>query len=199
MPPATVGEVMNLHPMTVNEDTDLAEAADLMTTTGVKSLPVLNHRRHVVGVVSRRDVIHLLARPDTEIEAELDDLYRRLDRDWLVEVRDGIATVTGPEGEGEHAMAVHPGRVGRRGHRRHRALSRAAMEASAFPAPDRPGAGDRDRRRLGRAAPCRAHLRAAPGTSDGARCPATSWSTARRRSRTTPPRCPHRPRRCGPG
>ena len=106
LPPGTVGEVMNLHPMTVNEDTDLAEAADLMTTTGVKSLPVLNHRRHVVGVVSRRDVIHLLARPDTEIEAELDDLYRRLDRDWLVEVRDGIATVTGPEGEGEHAMAA---------------------------------------------------------------------------------------------
>jgi len=106
MPPATVGEVMNLHPMTVNEDTDLAEAADLMTTTGVKSLPVLNHRRHVTGVVSRRDVIHLLARPDTEIEAELDDLYRRLDRDWLVEVRDGVATVTGPEGEGEHAMAA---------------------------------------------------------------------------------------------
>ena len=106
LPPGSVGEVMNLHPMTVHEDTDLADAADLMTTTGVKSLPVLNHRRHVVGVVSRRDVIHLLARPDTEIEAELDDLYRRLDRDWLVEVRDGIATVTGPEGEGEHAMAA---------------------------------------------------------------------------------------------
>ena len=106
LPPGTVGEVMNLHPMTVTEDTDLADAADLMTTTGVKSLPVLNHRRHVVGVVSRRDVIHLLARPDTEIEAELDDLYRRLDRDWLVEVRDGIAYVAGPEGEGEHAMAA---------------------------------------------------------------------------------------------
>ena len=106
LPPAEVSEVMNLHPMTVNEDTDLAEAADLMTTTGVKSLPVLNHRRHVVGVVSRRDVIHLLARPDAEIEAELDDVYRRLDRDWLVEVHDGIATVTGPEGEGEHAMAA---------------------------------------------------------------------------------------------
>jgi len=106
LPPSTVGEVMNLHPMTVNEDTDLAEAADLMTTTGVKSLPVLNHRRHVTGVVSRRDVIHLLARPDAEIEAELDDVYRRLDRDWLVEVQDGIATVSGPEGEGERAMAA---------------------------------------------------------------------------------------------
>ena len=106
LPPGSVGEVMNLHPMTVNEDTDLAEAADLMTTTGVKSLPVLDHRRHVVGVVSRRDVIHLLARPDSEIEAELDDLFRRLDRDWLVDVQDGIARVTGPEGEGEHAMAT---------------------------------------------------------------------------------------------
>ena len=106
LPPATVGEVMNLHPMTVEEDTDLAEATDLMTTTGVKSLPVLDRRGRISGVVSRRDVIHLLARPDTEIEAELDDLFRRLDRDWLVEVRDGIAHVTGPASAGEHTMAT---------------------------------------------------------------------------------------------
>jgi CBS-domain-containing membrane protein len=106
LPPATVGEVMNLHPMTVEEDTDLAEATDLMTTTGVKSLPVLDRRGRISGVVSRRDVIHLLARPDTQIEAELDDVFRRLDRDWLVEVRDGIAHVTGPAGAGEHSMAT---------------------------------------------------------------------------------------------
>ena len=106
LPPASVGEVMNRHPMTVSEDTDLAEAADLMTSSGVKSLPVLDGHGRVVGVVSRRDIIHLLARPDGEIEAELDDVFRRLDRDWLVEVKDGVVTVTGPVGGGEHAMAV---------------------------------------------------------------------------------------------
>ena len=106
LPPASVGEVMNRHPMTVSEDTELAEAADLMTSSGVKSLPVLDGHGRVVGVVSRRDIIHLLARPDGEIEAELDDVFRRLDRDWLVEVKDGVVTVTGPVGGGEHAMAV---------------------------------------------------------------------------------------------
>lgn len=106
LPPASVGEVMNRHPITVSEETDLAEAADLMTSTGVKSLPVLDGHGRVVGVVSRRDIIHLLARPDREIEAELDDVFRRLDRDWLVDVTNGVVTVTGPVGDGEHAMAV---------------------------------------------------------------------------------------------
>ena len=106
LPPSTVGEVMNTHPMTVSEETDLAEAADLMTSTGVKSLPVLDGHGRIVGVVSRRDIIHLLARPDGEIEAELDDVFRRLDRDWLVDVSNGVATVTGPVGDGEHAMAA---------------------------------------------------------------------------------------------
>lgn len=106
LPPTTVGEVMSPHPMTVTEETDLAEATDLMTTTGVKSLPVLDRHGRVVGVVSRRDVIHVLARPDAEIAAELDDSFRRLGRDWLVEVADGLVTVTGPETAKESAMAV---------------------------------------------------------------------------------------------
>ncbi len=106
LPPATVGEVMNRHPMTVSEETDLAEAADLMTTTGVKSLPVLNGHGRVVGVISRRDIIRLLARPDSEIEAELDEVFRRLERDWLVEVQDGVVTVTGPVGDKEHGVAA---------------------------------------------------------------------------------------------
>ena len=106
LPPETVGEVMNPHPMTVSESTDLAEAADLLTSTGVKSLPVLDEHGRVVGMVSRRDIIHLLARPDSEIEAELDDAFSRLGRDWLVDVSGGVATVTGPVGAGEHGLAA---------------------------------------------------------------------------------------------
>lgn len=106
LPAETVGEVMNPHPMTVEESTDLAEAADLLTSTGVKSLPVLDEHGRVVGVVSRRDIIHLLARPDAEIEAEVDDAFRQLGRDWLVDVSGGVVTVTGPVGEGEHGLAA---------------------------------------------------------------------------------------------
>ena len=106
LPPETVAEVMNPHPMTVSESTDLAEAADLLTTTGVKSLPVLDEHGRVVGVVSRRDIIHVLARPDSEIEAELDDAFRRLGRDWLVDVDNGVVTLTGPSDAGEIGLAT---------------------------------------------------------------------------------------------
>lgn len=93
--PRTVRDLMNLHPLTVRPTTDLATAVELMTSTTVKSLPVVDDGK-VIGVISRRDVVHLLARPDREIEAELDDVFRRLGTDWLVEVQRGAASITGP-------------------------------------------------------------------------------------------------------
>jgi CBS domain-containing protein len=101
----TVADLMNMRPVTVTGVTDLAAAAMLMTDTAVKSLPVVDDEARVVGVVSRRDIIHVLARPDEVIEAELDDLYRQLDTDWLVDVRDGAVTVSGPADEAQRSMA----------------------------------------------------------------------------------------------
>jgi len=106
LPPHTVGEVMNAHPVTVTPETDLREATDLMTTTTVKSLPVVDDDQRVVGVVSRRDVVHVLARADDVLAAEADDVFRRLGLDWLVDVNDGIAAVTGPTTDHEHTMAT---------------------------------------------------------------------------------------------
>jgi CBS domain-containing protein len=99
-----VADVMSTHPLTVSSDTELAAAADLMTSTVVKSLPVVDHGR-VVGVVSRRDVIHLLSRQDRRIEAEIGELLRAATVDWLVEVHDGIANVEGPVDEAEQRLA----------------------------------------------------------------------------------------------
>ena len=106
MPAQSVVEVMNRHPVTVTVDTDLAEATDLMTSTAIKSLPVLDEHERVVGVVSRRDVVRLLARPDAVLEGEVDDLFRRMGKDWLVDVRDGVVTVTGPVDERERHLAT---------------------------------------------------------------------------------------------
>jgi CBS domain-containing protein len=103
--PRTVGEVMNRHPLTVHGEVDLAEAVDLMTSTAVKSLPVLDDRRRVVGMVSRRDVVHLLARDDDQVERELDNLYREAGVDWLVRVENGVATVEGPQDPRSRSMA----------------------------------------------------------------------------------------------
>lgn len=104
--PHTVGEAMNRHPVAVHGDADLSEAVELMTSTAVKSLPVLDGGRRVVGMLSRRDVVHLLARDDEQIEREVDDLYHEADVDWLVRVADGIVTVQGPIDQTSRAMAT---------------------------------------------------------------------------------------------
>ena len=99
-----VADVMSHHPLTVSSDTELAQAAELMTSTVVKSLPVVD-RGHVVGVISRRDIIRLLSREDPRIEAEIDELLRQTGKDWLVDVTDGVALVDGPANERERELA----------------------------------------------------------------------------------------------
>ena len=79
-----VDDVMTTHVLTVGPDSDLAEAVELMTSTGVKSVPVVTANGRVLGVVSRSDVVHMLARADHDLERDVDsgpDLRRpaRLD------------------------------------------------------------------------------------------------------------------------
>lgn len=101
-----VDEVMTAHAITVTPDTDLSEAVDLVTSTGVKCLPVVDERHRVVGVVSRRDVVRVLAREDEALEQEVDALLVAAGRrDWLVDVRDGVAEISGPGTEPERSLA----------------------------------------------------------------------------------------------
>lgn len=101
---ALVADVMSTHPVTVEGSTDLAVATELMTSSAIKSLPVVEDGR-VVGVVSRRDVIRVLARPDRRIEAEVDELFRQAGLDWLVDVTGGVAVLEGPVDEAERDVA----------------------------------------------------------------------------------------------
>ncbi|CAI9407604.1 CBS domain-containing protein [Nocardioides sp. T2.26MG-1] len=105
-PPRTVEEVYTRHPVSVRMQDDLARAVDVMTSTAVKSLPVVDDEGHLVGVVSRSDVVQVLARADDTIAADVDELLASLGHtDWLVEVSDGIVNVSGPAGEPERALA----------------------------------------------------------------------------------------------
>jgi CBS domain-containing protein len=99
-------DVMNRHPLTVEANLDLADAVDLMTSTAVKSVPVVDRAERVVGMLSRRDVVHLLARGDDLISQELDALNVSLGVDWLVDVCDGVVTVEGPVGDKDRALAT---------------------------------------------------------------------------------------------
>jgi CBS domain-containing protein len=103
--PHLVEDVMNYRVLTVTAYADLADAVRLMADNAVKSLPVVDEHHRVVAVVSRRDIVRLLARADERIEYEVDDLFRDLGVDWLVDVIDGAATVTGPVGPHESSLA----------------------------------------------------------------------------------------------
>ncbi|MGZ4448233.1 MAG: CBS domain-containing protein [Nocardioides sp.] len=102
--PLRVSDVMSHFPLTVEPGTDLEEATGLLTDTEVKSLPVLEHGR-VVGMVSRADVVAVLARSDALIEAEVDDLLRGADLEVEVVVTDGVVELDGPDEPHQREMA----------------------------------------------------------------------------------------------
>jgi CBS domain-containing protein len=94
-PPATVGEVMSSPPLTTDPYTDAAELAAMMIDRGLRSVPVVDEDR-LVGIITRRDLVRTITRPDALIEA---DVRKRLgaysipDR-WTVHADHGTVTIT---------------------------------------------------------------------------------------------------------
>ncbi len=102
--PRLVGDVMTRLVVSMNADDDLDEAVDLMASTMIKSLPVTLHRR-VVGVVSRSDIIHLLATRDQRIRADVAGLLRAESGGWQVDVHDAEVVITGPADDDQRKVA----------------------------------------------------------------------------------------------
>ncbi len=59
-----VGDVCSRHAVTAHPHDDLADVVELLTSTAIKSVPVVDRKGVVLGVLSRSDVVHLLARAD---------------------------------------------------------------------------------------------------------------------------------------
>jgi CBS-domain-containing membrane protein len=96
----TAANVMTRDVTTVGPDVELRVAARRLIEAGVKRMPVVDETGHVLGVVSRRDMLQVLHRSDDEIrhelEAALGDPRRapeHLDVDVVVD--DGVVTLTG--------------------------------------------------------------------------------------------------------
>ncbi|MEN3538140.1 CBS domain-containing protein [Microbispora sp. ZYX-F-249] len=105
--PRTVADVMSRQVSTVEDTADARVLTDLMITRRIKSVPVLRDER-VVGMVSRRDLMALLARSDEELrDAVLAALRERYPSgtSWEVTVRDGEVDLHGPEGQGPQHVA----------------------------------------------------------------------------------------------
>jgi CBS domain-containing protein len=96
----TAGELMTSPPVTVKPDDPLERAARLMYTRKVKRLPVVDANGHLVGIISRSDVLSVFDRPDEDIRREILDqvIQRDLRTDpavFTVAVKDGIVTLGG--------------------------------------------------------------------------------------------------------
>jgi CBS domain-containing protein len=102
-----VDEVMTKQPLTITEDTALAEIVDLMEKNNVKRLPVIRGEK-VVGIVSRANLLQAvasLAREVPDPTADDDHIRNRVidaleKNDWCpfglgVLVRDGIVHLSG--------------------------------------------------------------------------------------------------------
>ena len=108
-----VGDVMTRDVQVVQPHSDLYDAARSMRASGIRSLPVVDGGR-VVGVVSRSDLLEVLARSDEEV---LHDLRSALAAelgssvDVVVDVDAGVVTLRGGSGEQRAVAALLAARV----------------------------------------------------------------------------------------
>ncbi len=66
----TAAALMTSPPVTASPGTPLAQAARIMRDRRVKRLPVINATGHLIGIISRADVLSVFARPDADIRRE---------------------------------------------------------------------------------------------------------------------------------
>lgn len=100
-PPTTVEQVMTPKVRTARETEDAMELVDLMLTTGVKSVPVLREGEPA-GIVSRRDLMGILAHGDQRIRDDVVAALRDLSAETAgtrVAVHDGIVELSGDPDE----------------------------------------------------------------------------------------------------
>lgn len=73
LPDAAVEQVMSPAPTTVYEEDPIREAARLMLTNRISSLPVINYSKELVGLLTTTDCLSAMMEMDTD---EDDDLTR---------------------------------------------------------------------------------------------------------------------------
>jgi CBS domain-containing protein len=96
---ATALELMTTPVVTITAAQDVSEAARRLESHRIKRMPVIDHERRLVGIVSRRDILRVFLRTDDQL---LDDVRALLVDDflidpegWDIEVTDGTVRLTG--------------------------------------------------------------------------------------------------------
>ena len=110
----TAASIMTRPPITITPDEPVTSAARLMYSCKVKSLPVVTEHGHLIGIISRADVLSVYCRPAAEIEREItQDLimtaFRADPSSFAVTVKDGIVTVGGRPQTAQQARNILAG------------------------------------------------------------------------------------------
>jgi predicted transcriptional regulator len=101
----TAADLMTSPAATIGPDEAVVDAARLMRDRRIKRLPVTNATGHLIGVISRADVLSVFLRPGETIRHEvIDEVVRGgflvRAQPYGVVVHDGIVTLTGcPEND----------------------------------------------------------------------------------------------------
>lgn len=96
-PLVSILEVMTKRVLTVSPEDDVRRATDWFVTSGVKAMPVVDAEQHVVGMLSRSDLVQLIMHRDEELERRVVGVLHEAGMgDWRVAAHDGVVRVSGP-------------------------------------------------------------------------------------------------------
>ncbi|MGW5718599.1 CBS domain-containing protein [Amycolatopsis sp. NPDC003865] len=91
----TVGDLMTTPVTAMDSGTDVADLCQALVDARIRAMPIVDGSA-VVGIVTRGDVVRVLAREDAEIARDVKhrlEIYGGGGR-WRVEVRDGFVHIT---------------------------------------------------------------------------------------------------------
>jgi len=95
----TVAEAMSPLVFQVSPSTSIWKAASIMEHKGVKRLPVVDDEDHLLGIVSRADLVKAMARDDEQIRTDVIEAIEILGTDTIdgldVEASEGVITLRG--------------------------------------------------------------------------------------------------------
>jgi len=66
----TTKDLMTLHPVTTHEETDLAQAAQIIINKGIGSVPVTDSDSRMIGLLTKRDVVRALGQVNENLVLE---------------------------------------------------------------------------------------------------------------------------------
>ncbi len=91
----TVGDLMSSPVTAMDTGTDVADLCQALVDARIRAMPIVDGSA-VVGIITRGDVVRVLAREDVEIARDVKhrlEIYGGSGR-WQVEVRDGFVHIT---------------------------------------------------------------------------------------------------------